>query len=304
MYAIELATAADQCGDSLARSLPPTLRSALSSRLAGVPPAELDVLRVAAALGPSSVAAIERVAGVTDSVAACRRRGVDAGSSTSRATMTCASPTRCSPRWCSPASIPVERQTLHARLADAVDDPDDRARHLALSCAEPDAGVAAELDAAATRAARRAHRRSPPSSPGTAFASLPPDDVEARVRRAFATVLHRAAAGDKTAALAEADQLVARLPWGPVRAEAIALRVAIDFADGDRFLEQALAEVGDDDLLRGPDHRAAGMDGRRLPRRAGTRPRPLRGGVASSPNDSASLRWRCSPPARWRWLPC
>ena len=79
----------------------------------------------------------------------------------------------------------------------------------------------------------------------------PPEEVENRVRRAFAAVVHRAAAGDKSKALADADELVAMLPPGPIRAEAIAARVAIDFDGGDRFLEQAALESGDDEALLG-----------------------------------------------------
>ena len=250
MYAIELARAIDLCGDSLARSLPPTLRGVLSSRLAGVPADELDVLRVAAALGPSSVAAIERVAGIAGAsqhVVAAVGRGLVVVDDDHVV------------RFAHPllASLvlagldPLERQVLHARLAGAVDGPDARARHLALSCTEPDAAVAAELDAAARRAARRGASSLAAELAGHSLRVTPSCDVEERVRRAFARVVHRAAAGDKTAALAEADELVATLPWGPVRAEAIALRVVIDFADGDRFLDQALAEAGEDDLLRG-----------------------------------------------------
>ncbi|MBN2624810.1 MAG: helix-turn-helix transcriptional regulator, partial [Acidimicrobiales bacterium] len=73
----------------------------------------------------------------------------------------------------------------------------------------------------------------------------------ARVRRTTAAILHRAAAGDKAGALAECESLVALMPPGRPRAEAITLRVGLDFAGGDQFLTQALAEVGDDDLLRG-----------------------------------------------------
>jgi hypothetical protein len=43
----------------------------------------------------------------------------------------------------------LDRRALHARLAELVDDADDRARHLALSSFDPDAGVADELEAAA-----------------------------------------------------------------------------------------------------------------------------------------------------------
>ena len=39
------------------------------------------------------------------------------------------------------------------------------------------------------------------------------------------------------------------------------MRVAIDFDGGDRFLEQALAEAGDDEVTQGSDPRATGLAG-------------------------------------------
>ena len=64
---------------------------------------------------------------------------------------------------------PLERTALHARLAAAVTDRDARARHLALSCGEPDEAVAAELESAAERAGparrRRGCRRPGPPQP-------------------------------------------------------------------------------------------------------------------------------------------
>jgi DNA-binding CsgD family transcriptional regulator len=47
------------------------------------------------------------------------------------------------------------RRQLHKRLALLVSDPEERARHLALSTTEPDDDIAAELEAAAALAARR-----------------------------------------------------------------------------------------------------------------------------------------------------
>ena len=49
----------------------------------------------------------------------------------------------------------AERRRLHARLATVLDDPEERAGHLALAAERPDATVAAELDEAAQRARAR-----------------------------------------------------------------------------------------------------------------------------------------------------
>ena len=55
LYAVELARTADLHGSRLGASAPRTLRDALSTRLAGVAPDVLKLLRTAAALGPCSV---------------------------------------------------------------------------------------------------------------------------------------------------------------------------------------------------------------------------------------------------------
>ena len=50
---------------------------------------------------------------------------------------------------------PEQKQKLHMRLAEIVDDAEERGRHLALAAEGPDASVAAALDEAARRAAAR-----------------------------------------------------------------------------------------------------------------------------------------------------
>ncbi len=250
LYAIELARAADLFDDSLVASVPPTLFGALSARVAGAPAEVRDVLCVAAALGPTSAAGIARASGAPNApqlvAAAVTQNLLVVGDDLVV-------------RFAHPllASVvlagldPLQRQALHARLAAVVTDPDARARHLALSCADPDPAVAAELHDAAVRAAARGASSLAADFAGHSVRVTPPTDVDQRARRAFAAVMYRAAAGDKAKALAESDRLVAMLPPGPVRAEAITLRVAIDFDGGDGFLEQAGAEAGDDDALRG-----------------------------------------------------
>ena len=96
----------------------------------------------------------------------------------------------------------------------------------------------------------------------------PPADLALRARRWLVAILHRATAGEKARALAEVDELIGLLPSGPLRAEAIGLRVAIDFGSGDRYLEQALAETDDDELAAGSDPRAVRLGGGHLPWRA------------------------------------
>ncbi|MBN2621957.1 MAG: AAA family ATPase, partial [Acidimicrobiales bacterium] len=250
MYAIELARAATSPADLLSAPAPPTLRGLLANRIRDVPADAADLLRVVAATGPVPLSTVGRHAGIDDPaplVDLAVGRGILAVGDDGVV------------RFTHPilASVvlaeidPIARQELHARLAAAATDPDVRARHLALSCAEPDTAVAAELEDAARRASRRGASALAAELAGHSIRVTPGDEVVARVRRAFLAALHRAAAGDKPGALADCEALLALLPPGRPRAEAITLRVGIDFADGDRFLAQALTEAGDDDLLRG-----------------------------------------------------
>ncbi len=145
---------------------------------------------------------------------------------------------------------PLDRQALHGRLADVVADPDDRARHLALSAATPDADVAAELEAAAQRAGRRGAPGAAAELAAHALRLTPPGDLAAP-RRALAEVAARAEAGETGRALALNDALVERLGPGPDRVHAVTQRVFLDFHGSDRHLARALADAGDDAGLRG-----------------------------------------------------
>lgn len=250
MYAIELARAVDLFDDPLVASVPPTLRRTLLNRIDAVSPDVMTVLRTAAALGPASAQAIVGAVDghdVPDLIGAAVTSGLLVVGDDLIV------------RFAHPllASVvleaiePLDRQLLHARLAALADDSDARARHLALSCAEPDAVVALELEQAATRSSRRGASALAADFATHAVRVTPPAEVAPRIRRSFIAIMHRAAAGDKARALAECDQILALLPRGPARAEAMTLRVALDFANGDQFLEQALTEVGGDELLRG-----------------------------------------------------
>ena len=84
---------------------------------------------------------------------------------------------------------------LHRRLADVVDDQEERAQHLALCTTEADEAVAAELEAAAASAARRGAQDAA-ADLYHAAASLTPEAEDApRARRLVgrAAALHAAA---------------------------------------------------------------------------------------------------------------
>src|SRR5439155_13839776 len=91
-------------------------------------------------------------------------------------------------------------RSVHTPIADLVDDPVVRARHLALSQAEPDAEVAALLDDAATLAAGRGASAVAAELAEHALQLTRPDAREERHRRALVAARAHRAAGEWTRA--------------------------------------------------------------------------------------------------------
>jgi DNA-binding CsgD family transcriptional regulator len=149
----------------------------------------------------------------------------------------------------------TQRRNAHARLADVVDDPEQRARHLALAATTPDDDVAAELE----RAAEEARRRGAPDA-AAELAELsctltPPGRPHDLWRRCSAAGEARFAAGDSSVAADRFAEAAAVADAGAERADALLnlarVRVQHDDVVGARtLLEEALREAGDDVLRR------------------------------------------------------
>ncbi len=142
----------------------------------------------------------------------------------------------------------------HARLARAATDPDDRALHLARASEAPDAGVAAELEAAALRA----HRRGAPAAAAEleqhAHRLTPPELAHERLARALRSAEYHLAAGDTARGRVLLEGLAEALPPGRERARA-ALRLgevrylSDDVAAAHALFGEAAAQAGDDERL-------------------------------------------------------
>ncbi|MGC9665331.1 AAA family ATPase [Planosporangium sp. 12N6] len=127
---------------------------------------------------------------------------------------------------------PGVRRRLHRTLADAVSDPDERARHLARCAVEADAVIAGEL---ADAAERQRSRGAPDFAAGLyerAADLTPPADVADRGRRRLAAARCRYDSGDYAAAGAAADT-VATETTGDLRAEALLLRAVVAWSADD-----------------------------------------------------------------------
>jgi DNA-binding CsgD family transcriptional regulator len=150
------------------------------------------------------------------------------------------------------AASPERRRRLHERLAELVTESEERGRHLALSTTVPDEAIAAELEQAATRAAKRGAQQAASELFAGACRLTPDERVDDRTRRELGHAAALVALGDLEGARILAEQ-VAEVSTGPVRARALLLlgdiawiggrpgaieqlELALDAADGDEAL--------------------------------------------------------------------
>lgn len=114
------------------------------------------------------------------------------------------------------------RRLLHAQLSDVVTDPEERARHLALSTTEPDEGVAAELEHAASLAATRGAQQAASELYAGACRLTPEGRAEELARRELGRATALRALGDLEGSKALAEHAAERAS-GPLRARALLL---------------------------------------------------------------------------------
>jgi DNA-binding CsgD family transcriptional regulator len=158
------------------------------------------------------------------------------------------------------AATAAERRMVHRDLADAVGDPEERARHLALTSPEPDEALAAALDDAADRASRRAATDVAATCAQRALELTPPDERGASFRRAMAAGMHAVAAGDRTRARTLFERAVADAPAGPGRAEALRwlAELCTPLGEGIALCDRALQDADTDAAVASRIHRTRG----------------------------------------------
>lgn len=136
------------------------------------------------------------------------------------------------------------RHRVHRRLAEVAEDPEERARHLALAADGPDPEAAAALADAAVRA----HARGSPIAAAELCElaeRLTPPDKDADIRRRRMTAAdYRMLAGDYGMALSLLKPVASTAPAGPERAEAL-LRLgrALSLSDDHRGAVDVFAEA-------------------------------------------------------------
>jgi len=157
-------------------------------------------------------------------------------------------------------ALPEERRALHARIAEALDDPEERAVHLARSSDPPDELVADALESSARLARRRGARLAAAERFHQSFDFTPARDRAARARRAIEASGAYRDAGSGEQAVAVARQALDGAPRGRARA-GLLLAMAeseVVYRDARSLLGEALAHTEPDQALRARILRFAG----------------------------------------------
>jgi DNA-binding CsgD family transcriptional regulator len=267
MMSLEMARALQRRGIEPAATdplpIPADFRLLVTDRLRGLTPATRELLLLAAALAQPTVAilaGVADVAGDAGSTARCLDEAQAAGVVTVEGDRV---------RFTHPliASIPYEdltaaaRRALHSRLATAILDPEEHARHAALGSEDPSATVAQSLDVAAQHARRRGSINSAAELAALALDRTPSSDRPGLMRRSVVAAELLYLLGDSGGARSLLDASLEPSAPGPDRVAALLLQAAIaSWQNGDatvaRWCHQALVEAGQDTLLLAKVHAA------------------------------------------------
>lgn len=157
------------------------------------------------------------------------------------------------------SSTDAQRRTIRARLAELVEDPVERATHLAFATPSPDEQIAAEVEKAAGDVFRRGAPAAAASLAEHAVRLTPSDRPHDRERRAAARAEYLFEAGDTASAAALLESLIASVPRGIGRARLLAMLARVrhfgdDVETGTAINEEALADATGDDQLSASLH--------------------------------------------------
>jgi DNA-binding CsgD family transcriptional regulator len=155
-----------------------------------------------------------------------------------------------------------ERRRVHAVLAALVDDPVDRARHLAVATDAPDAEIAAAVERAAAAANARGAPIEAAELAEHALRLTPADAPADAGRRLASAARAHFDAGEPERARTLARELLERTTPGAGRAEALVLMAGLEHEDLPRsipLLRRALGEAGARPALEASIHRQLGL---------------------------------------------
>jgi DNA-binding CsgD family transcriptional regulator len=254
-YALELARALEGRELHLAPGeplpIPANLQELVEARLAGLPAPVLEVLALAALVADPSVSLLVEASTAPRTVG----RRLEEAAAAGLVELHDERVRFAHPLLASALVALVDRdrlRKLHGRLADAVADPEARARHLGFAAAGPSESVAAELDAAASRAAARGAPAVAAELSELAARLTSSRREDDRLRRRLQAARFHLTAGQLQPARAALEQLVDQLPASSDRAAALLLLAETrhDDLEASRELgEQALREAQGDSQL-------------------------------------------------------
>ncbi|WP_370352519.1 AAA family ATPase [Catenulispora sp. EB89] len=245
-------------GDRAELPIPTALTDLVRERLGSLPPDARQALVVTAALPqPSPALVIRALSKQTDDPIAAVERAVADG------VLTVSESQRLRPAHpllgaaALDALLPLARAGLHRRLAELVDDPEQRARHVMLAAGEPpDAETADRLAAGAEAARGRGAVSGAIELADLAIRFTPPDLVSVLAQRLVDTAELYYMRGDT-----EKARELAATAWAASSAEPSVRRRAMALfthtslytqgaAAAQKVVDEALAETADDPWLR------------------------------------------------------
>ena len=249
-YAIELARAIAERPVDIDTSLPRTLTDVVRDRLKGLDPPVHDALLAASCMASPTVELVSSATRSDDDrlielLETAESKGIIAIDG-NRIHFT--HPLLA--RGVYTEAAPGQRRLMHRRLADIVDEPELRARHLALASTSGDQVTLRALDTAAESARVRGAPVAAAELMDLAI-GLGGDTADRRLRSA----LHHFDAGDHERSRAVLEETIEQLAPGDLRAEALT-RLAVvrlygdGFFEGASLLQRALGEVHPDSPLR------------------------------------------------------
>jgi DNA-binding NarL/FixJ family response regulator len=251
-FALELARAIHQRGGDVSAGeplpVPLELRALLRARLATLPREAEKPLLAAASLSSPTLPVVAAVVG-TSAVAAIKEATAAELVELEGDRIRFAHPLLASAVY---FGVNEERRrAVHRRLAAVVTDPEERARHLALSVTVRDAAVAEALDHAAEAARRRGAPQAAAELAERALELTPTEDTVRALERQLTSGALRFEAGETVRARKLLKEAAEHAPPGPRRAEALSRLARVHLFEGDRrssveLCRCALAEVGDE----------------------------------------------------------
>ncbi|OBB08989.1 LuxR family transcriptional regulator [Mycobacteriaceae bacterium 1482268.1] len=242
-YALELARAMDRDHRSAEMPLPMTLTELVRARIGSLDESVRDVLLVMACHAAPSVESVSRATGMTAAEVVARLDDVEAKGIVviEGHRLRFAHPLLAKGFYTDVA--PARRRSMHRRLAEIVDEPELKARHLAMAATHGDEQTLLSLDEAADMARSR-------GAPAAAAELL---DLAIGLgggtpERRILSAAHHFDAGEPAKARVLLQDTIEHLEAGPRRAEAYTLLALVaslndSFDEAATLLERALDDV-------------------------------------------------------------